>query len=60
MSVRGGPGERGEFTLAVRAETEGGRAFLAAAGAFLLEGLGSVAGEYPRYCTMTIRKEWRN
>jgi hypothetical protein len=32
-----------------------GREFLSAAGAFLLEGLKSVAGEYPDYCTMNIQ-----
>jgi hypothetical protein len=31
-----------------------GRDFLAAAGAFLIEGLRSVSQEYPEYCCLTI------
>jgi hypothetical protein len=31
-----------------------GRGFLAAAGAFLIEGLRSVSQEYPEYCCLTI------
>ncbi|GHV85363.1 hypothetical protein AGMMS50230_09710 [Spirochaetia bacterium] len=54
--VRGGPGERGVFTLETEALTGPGRDFLAAAGAFLLEGLNSVAGEYPQNCTITIER----
>jgi hypothetical protein len=34
-----------------------GEGFLSAAGAFLLEGLKSVAGEYPEYCTMNVTEE---
>ncbi|MDR2314605.1 MAG: ribosomal-processing cysteine protease Prp [Spirochaetaceae bacterium] len=59
--VRGGPGgSRGEFSLETEARTGAARDFLAAAGAFLVEGLRSVAGEYPKNCTMTIQNERRN
>ena len=36
--------------------TEEGRDFLFASGVFLIEGLGSVAGEYPNNCKLTIRR----
>jgi uncharacterized protein YsxB (DUF464 family) len=55
ITVRGGAPERGVF----RIETEcnaGGREFLAAAGAFLAEGLLSVSGEYPDFCQVTIER----
>ena len=43
-----------------RAEyTEEGRGFLFAAGVFLVEGLKSVAEEYPEYCSMTIESGGR-
>ncbi|MDR2072757.1 MAG: ribosomal-processing cysteine protease Prp [Spirochaetaceae bacterium] len=58
--VRGGPGGRGEFSLETEARTGAARDFLAAAGAFLVEGLHSVAGEFPKNCTMTIQNERRN
>ena len=35
---------------------EKGREFLFAAGIFLLEGLASVAEEYPEYCSLSIRR----
>jgi uncharacterized protein YsxB (DUF464 family) len=59
VSVRGEAPERGSFTLET-ACAEGERVFLSAAGAFLLEGLGSVAREYPDYCVMKIYTERRN
>jgi hypothetical protein len=34
----------------------GGREFLAGAGAFLVEGLQSVAGDYPDCCVMSVSK----
>ena len=37
--------------------TAAGKDFLFAAGVFLTEGLASVAGEYPRHCTLTIRRK---
>jgi len=36
--------------------TAEGKDFLFAAGVFLVEGLMSVAEEYPNYCTLTIRR----
>jgi uncharacterized protein YsxB (DUF464 family) len=51
--VRGGAPDRGVF----RIETEvgaSGREFLSGAGTFLIEGLRSVAEEYPDCCKMTI------
>jgi uncharacterized protein YsxB (DUF464 family) len=60
IAVRSDAPRRGEFTLETGAETKAGRDFLAAAGAFLVEGLASVAGEYPANCSMTITKERRN
>ena len=60
ISVRSEAPERGEFSLETKAETKAGRDFLAGAGAFLVEGLASVAGEYPKNCSMTVTKERRN
>jgi uncharacterized protein YsxB (DUF464 family) len=60
LSVQAEAPERGVFKLKAGAETARGRIFLEAAGAFLLEGLKSVAGEYPKNCTMTITTERRN
>ncbi|MDR0389210.1 MAG: ribosomal-processing cysteine protease Prp [Spirochaetaceae bacterium] len=59
IQVRGEAPERGRFALEA-AYTERGRDFLSAVGAFLLEGLGSVARDYPEYCTITIHSERRN
>jgi uncharacterized protein YsxB (DUF464 family) len=56
LRVSGGAPERGVFFLETEALTAEGRAFLAAAGAFLLEGLRSLAGEYPENCTITIER----
>ena len=60
LKVRGEAPERGVFTLEAEARSGTGRGFLAAAGAFLLEGLDSVAREYPKNCTMTVTNERRN
>jgi len=57
ITVRGGAPRRGEFTLEAAALNGAGRDFLAATGAFLMEGLASVAGEYPQNCSLTITKE---
>jgi uncharacterized protein YsxB (DUF464 family) len=35
---------------------EEGKDFLFAAGVFLIEGIASVAEEYPKHCTLTIRR----
>jgi uncharacterized protein YsxB (DUF464 family) len=59
ITVRGGAPERGELWL----ETEcaaGGREFLAAAGAFLCEGLRSVSEEFPEFCQLTIVRRNEN
>ena len=48
--------ERGQVLMEI-GYTGAGKAFLSAAGAFLLEGLKSVAGEYPEYCSMNITEE---
>jgi uncharacterized protein YsxB (DUF464 family) len=57
--VRGDAPERGSFWLET-AYTGTGRDFLAAAGAFLVEGLKSVSEEYPDYCKLKIHTERRN
>lgn len=58
VKVRGEAPERGVFFLETD-YTDGGGEFLAVAGAFLLEGLKSVAEEYPGYCTMTTHTKRR-
>jgi uncharacterized protein YsxB (DUF464 family) len=57
INVRGEAPERGVFFLEAEAPEGPGRDFLAAAGTFLLEGLGSVAREYPKNCLMQTRRE---
>ena len=52
--VRGDAPDRGLLWLEVEYAPEG-KDFLAAAGAFLTEGLLSVSGDYPEHCTVTIR-----
>lgn len=59
ITLRGKASERGAFWLEME-YTGAGRDFLAGAGAFLLEGLRSVAEDYPDHCTMTIHTERRN
>ena len=51
---------RGIFTLETEAQSKAGEDFLAATGTFLMEGLTSIAGEYPKNCVLTITKERRN
>jgi len=58
--VKGSAPQRGEFKLETEALNNEGRDFLNAAGSFLIEGLESVAGEYPHYCVMTVSRERRN
>jgi len=60
MIVRGGAPERGIIALETEAPEGAERDFLAAIGTFLVEGLHSVAGEYPENCIMTVTKERRN
>jgi uncharacterized protein YsxB (DUF464 family) len=56
ITVRGGAPERGLLWMEADYTAEG-REFLAAAGAFLMEGLKSVSEDYPDYCTMKITEE---
>jgi uncharacterized protein YsxB (DUF464 family) len=58
LRVPEGVPERGTFTMETDYTGEG-RDFLAAVGAFLMEGLVSVSETYPDHCTMNIRKERR-
>ncbi|MDR2758940.1 MAG: ribosomal-processing cysteine protease Prp [Spirochaetaceae bacterium] len=59
VRVPAGVPERGRFGMETD-YTGKGRDFLAAAGAFLTEGLVSVSEAYPGYCIMNIHKERRN
>ena len=60
IAARSEAGRRGEFSLETEALNKAGQDFLAAAGAFLVEGLASVAGEFPENCSISITKERRN
>jgi uncharacterized protein YsxB (DUF464 family) len=53
ITVRGEAPERGVLWIEADYTAEG-RDFLFAAGAYLLEGLSSVAEEYPNHCTLSI------
>jgi uncharacterized protein YsxB (DUF464 family) len=44
------------FLLLEADYTAAGKDFLSAAGVFLIEGLASIAEEYPQNCTLTIRR----
>jgi uncharacterized protein YsxB (DUF464 family) len=55
ITVRGEAPERGVVRMEID-YAENGKDFLAAAGAFLVEGLESIAGEYPDYCVMRITR----
>jgi uncharacterized protein YsxB (DUF464 family) len=55
IEIRGGAPEPGFLWLEADYTAEG-REFLAAAGAFLIEGLTSVAGEFPKNCRINIRR----
>ena len=58
VSIRGGAPEQGLLWLEAGYTAEG-KDFLSAAGEFLLEGLRSVAEEFPGFCRLTIRTERR-
>jgi uncharacterized protein YsxB (DUF464 family) len=59
VTIRGGIPEQGNFYL--KAEySPGGREFLAAAGAFLIEGLLSVSEEFPDNCKITVERRNKN
>jgi uncharacterized protein YsxB (DUF464 family) len=55
ITVRGEAPERGLVYMEIDYAAQG-REFLSGVGAFLLEGLQSVAGEYPEYCAINIVK----
>jgi uncharacterized protein YsxB (DUF464 family) len=55
VTARSGARERGELWLEVEGTAEN-REFLAAAGAFLSEGLLSVSGEFPEFCQVKIER----
>jgi uncharacterized protein YsxB (DUF464 family) len=53
ITLRYGAPEKGELWLETDYDADG-KEFLFAAGAFLVEGLKSLAQEYPKNCKMTI------
>ena len=55
ITIRGSIPGQGNFRMEAD-YTEEGREFLAAAGAFLSEGLISVAGEFPDNCSVNIER----
>ena len=55
ITIRGDIPEQGDFYLEAEYSPEG-REFLAATGAFLIEGLLSVSGEFPDNCKVNIRR----
>jgi uncharacterized protein YsxB (DUF464 family) len=55
ITVRGGAPEKGRLWLEADYDAEG-RDFLFAAGVFLIEGLKSVAQEYPKNIKLSIRR----
>jgi hypothetical protein len=55
ITMRGGAPEPGFLWMEADYTAEG-KDFLFAAGVFLVEGLRSVALEFPDYCTLTIRR----
>ena len=54
ITVRGGAPEKGSLWLEADYDADG-RDFLSAAGVFLIEGLKSVAQEYPKNCKLTVK-----
>jgi uncharacterized protein YsxB (DUF464 family) len=55
ITIRGEIPEEGNFYLETEYTAEG-REFLAAAGAFLIEGLLSVSGEFPDHCKVNTER----
>ena len=55
ITIRYEAPEPGFLFLEAGYTAEGGD-FLSAAGVFLIEGLASIAEEYPQHCTLTIRR----
>ena len=58
ITIRGDAPQPGQLWLEADYSAEG-RDFLSAAGVFLIEGLRSVAEEYPDHCRFIIRTERR-
>jgi len=56
ITIKGGAPQPGDLWLEANYSAEG-RDFLFAAGAFLIDGLKSVAQEYPKNCKLVIRTE---
>ena len=56
ITVKGEFPERGEFRVEILGVSPESREFLAGAGAFLREGLCSVAEEYPEFCIVNIEE----
>ena len=54
ITVQGGAPEKGQMWLEAAYNAEG-KDFLFASGVFLIEGLKSVAQEYPKNCKITIK-----
>jgi uncharacterized protein YsxB (DUF464 family) len=59
ITLRGNAPRRGVMSIETDYTAEG-RAFLSAAGTFLMTGLASVSEEYPDYCRMNVYTERRN
>ena len=55
ITIRGSIPEQGSFWMETEYSREG-REFLAAAGAFLVEGLLSVSAEFPDHCKVNIER----
>jgi len=55
ITVYGSAPERGEMRIEAEYEAEG-KEFLRTAGIFLIEGLSSIAVEFPKNCKITIKK----
>jgi uncharacterized protein YsxB (DUF464 family) len=55
INIKGGAPQTGQMWLEVDYDAEG-KDFLFAAGVFLLEGLKSVAQEFPKNCKLNIRR----
>ncbi|MDR2543225.1 MAG: ribosomal-processing cysteine protease Prp [Treponema sp.] len=54
ITLNGGAPEKGQMWLETGYEAEG-KEFLSAVGVFLLEGLSSIAQEFPNNCKLTIK-----
>ena len=59
LIIRGSIPEQGDFRFEMECKS-GGKEFLSAAGAFLVEGLASVSEEYPDNCRLIIERRNSN